>query len=678
MSKLDWDEMLLSIDWETENWRTHLTTLNAVPWEELHSSTVIKLDEMHRAYDRAHPEGGANIGPAAIEKLRRQATIESPSARDWITDKGPSSPVPEPVVAKRSLGPNIDPKNKWVYKNEMPGFMTAGFELELPIAVFTKGDLTADNPHPEETRWLAGDMVNANMPRDKIKQVVVDQVISVLNSQLEGMVFIPKDEDEGTELHNLRMDNLHRADQELPEIPPEGVGSSPSSTGLPLSAVAENAAQGALQTALRTVFSVEAGGKSLAVATESDIASAVNLAAITGVVLTVDRTKAKSRLTDLLRLEAYRAKRDPHHVPLRYMKPRYRAFSVYAVTERIPRLIKREDYDDTPSEATFSMNPYHYEMIKIASPVMRIEYPPTDIEKIVSQICKTMRNNFRIHKVMPSIGTTAQITISHSTGFTLLDIKRLVTLVSITQGSLARLNQEHRSSARYETVCGPIKRVSRLAGLASGDPSSPNFDPDNIMPNLDRDTQRHCLAEMEQHVPVDLLEKQINLNDKVFYSKLWEYTTVNQIAKAVTTGVRFRKTDVEVKCTGAGDTTEGVEIEGEEALRAEEAGEDPNINVVDAERGVFEFRKCASTMDSDHIMCWMVICFSLVNAAKNMNAHDFKDLLTQILNDKPLLGVLEISEDVQNVFKNAMGEKDFFEPPDSKVLWSNPFYDRLT
>ncbi|OTA91359.1 hypothetical protein M434DRAFT_32809 [Hypoxylon sp. CO27-5] len=664
MAKFDWDDMLLSMDWVNENWRMHINTLNAVPWEELQSSTVDRLAELHRAYDAAHPGArGTQISPAGIERFRRQTTMgESQSARDWITDKGPSSPVAKPVAVKKPRGPNVDKENKWVHKHDRPGFMTVGFELELPIAVFARGG----RHHPEDTRWLASDPVNDYMPYDSIKKIVVDEVISVLNSKTEGMVFIPKDEDEGSELHSVRMDNLHRMDT--------GGTPTPSGHGLPISAVAENAAQAALRTALLSVFSTEAGGKSLAVATESDIADAVNFAAVTGIVLTVDRTRAKSRLTELLRLEAYRARRDPRHVPLVHMKPRYRAFSVYTVTEKVPRQITMGDYLDAPPADSLPEKPYHYEAVKIASPVMRMEYPPADIEQVMSQITKAMRSNFLVHKAMSSIGTTAQITISHSTGFTLLDIKRLVTLVSIVGDGLARLNREYRSSAQYDSICGPIKRVSRLAGVASVDPKSPNFDPEKIIPAGTTATRRADLAEMEKHVPVDLLSKQLKLKDKVFYSVLWQYRSVNAIAKAVRTGQKSRKTEMEVKCTGLGNTTEKVEIKEEAALRAKWLGEDLNLNVIDAERGVFEFRRCAASLDTGFLVCWMVVCYYLVDTAKFLPAAEFKDVLTKILNDKPILDALRIPKKVQSVYKDAIGDSGFFEPPGSKVSWKTPFY----
>ncbi|KAI0838277.1 hypothetical protein F5Y06DRAFT_54701 [Hypoxylon sp. FL0890] len=687
MSGFDWDDMLLSIDWEKENWRLYYKTLQNVPWEEVQTSTVQRLEEQHRAWDAANPESVGDdkrMSPAFLEYFRRQTSMPpdqpwSPnrpdSVRDWITDKGPDTPAAQtPKYKKKQMAQK--PKDESIGLDK-PGFFTFGFELELPIAVHMKGGLFVDPPHPNETRWLEEGIVNEKMPRAEVQRRVVEEALRVLNSQTD-MVFIRKDPDEGTELYKLKMENLDRIDRGLPKLGPEAAESSPSGPESQpvVSPVAETAAEAAFVTALATTFNTDAGGKNLALATEKDLKDAVNETAMLSLITTSDRTSAKSRCLDLLQLHAFRAKRDRHHVALRDMKPRYRAFSVYAMD--YSPVMDREDYTDAPSAKNFWANQYHYEVIKIASPVLRLGGEAlVETQDMLQQISSTMRGHFRIHRNLPAIQTTTQIVVSHTTGFTLLEIKKIVTLVAIIEEAIAALNRRHRSTAPYDNVCGPIKRHSKLAAMARCDPSIPGFDWEGILPRLPVEQQRAQLEEMEKYVPVDLLAKAGNnkLEDKTFYSSVWQYKTVNDLARAVTTGVEWRKLDLQTKCTGLGEQTEPVEIEVDEAVRAEAWDHDLNFNVVDAVRGVFEFRKCATTLDVGHILSWLDICCQIIGVAKSSSAEEYKTLLTRLLKGEPVLHVLRILDVVQNFYKERMGNSAYFDPRDTSVSWKNPFYD---
>ncbi|KAI2469752.1 hypothetical protein F4781DRAFT_442506 [Annulohypoxylon bovei var. microspora] len=687
-SGFDWDSMLLGLDWIETDWRTYLATLNSVPWEELQLTTVEQLGALHADWDRRHP-GGTGNSPTALELLRRDlneakhpsAMTETQTSRDWITEQEQDDRGSRPGAIAPPSPPR--PRTDWVRDTTRPAFYTAGFELELPIAVYRRdrAEVANANPHPAEARWLAQDIVDEAGDPDpaRVRQIVVDRVLEVLNAQTD-MVFVPKDPAEGQPLHDLQMANLLSREEGTDRAGPSGADDTPvhGAPARSVSAVAQQAARNALAMVLLTHFAPEVGGKRLVTATEADIKAATRATPILGVPASGDVTQARIRLEELLRLEVFRAKRDPKHVALLHMKPRYRAFSVYAMTNiHLDDMTESAEYADAPKEP---FDPYHYEVVKIASPVLRMTRRPQDIENMLTQICRTMRNNFRIHKDVPSIPVTTQITVSHTTGLNLIDIKKFVTLLVVLRDKgFSRLNRVHRTGALYDKHCGPITERSRLGALSYMDAATIKQNEDDVLPRPAHSERRGWMNLMEQHLPKDLmaaLKGEGKLSDRVFLASLWSYSTVNSIARGVTTGAPFSKTEVVIKCTGDGAMSNTIVPTAAEEVFAASTSLDLNFDVVDADRGVFEFRQCGGSLDPTHIMTWMMICCTTVDTAKRYEGEAFRNLLTRILNDEqPILDALHVPAVIQQFFEtHILGNTGFFEPDDSQVRWEDPFY----
>ncbi|KAI4864829.1 hypothetical protein F4820DRAFT_422272 [Hypoxylon rubiginosum] len=388
-------------------------------------------------------------------------------------------------------------------------------------------------------------------------------------------------------------------------------------------------------------------------------------------------TLSRERALMLLQLRAYQLQSDPNHVALEGMKPRYRAFSVYTVDdERIGmRAVENHHYADPPAEDAKSL--YGWETVRISSPVLPVS-PAASIMTTAGDICRVMRNNFRIHRDMASIPTSMQISVSHTKGFTLLEVKKIISLYTLIEPHLRQLNRGYRASSAYQNICGSVRRWSNL-GQVSVTELGKNFDPDRILPSFRSEAM---LGEMDQYMPTDILAygDDVSQSDQIFFVSLWCYADITSLCKAVTNTGPFRKTSLVALCRG-GEYTEETDLTEDEEFEAAKAGlSNANFNIVDASRGVFKFRGAAHTLDPAHISCWSIICASVVNFAKHADPETFKAAVTGIvLGGTPMLEVIGVPYDVQKWYKSRMQDSGSFMPDDvvDQISWNDPFYARV-
>ncbi|KAI5867662.1 hypothetical protein GGS23DRAFT_187746 [Durotheca rogersii] len=685
----DWNVRVLRMDFANHDWR--LYDLDRVPWYSLADEVIDEVVRRHHAYDEANlPFDDRRYSPARREQIRRwevlrqthaAATAEpSPSLLyhsappSHVTAIGPEvislvAPRPGTVDNPRDRTdehrrPELPPaREKEAEGTGAPelshGFITWGFELELPVAVAPAGGLLADKPHPRETRWQA-DIVTED--KEVFRQAAVAQMLQVLNSQMEGSVFVGKDNDEDDELYKRKVANLE-------SLEADGA----------VSAGSERAAQDALVFAKSSFRPHE--GRFLPLATEDDVERAVNRVPnieAWGIVGAKETNRIYRRLTNLLRAEVYRARRDPDHVFLEGMKPRYRAFSVYIMNNVDLSAVKSRDYTDLPESNPATQ--YRWEVIKLASPVLRMQ--PQENHQVVQRLCRVLRNNFCIHKDLESIPVTTQITVSHTAGFDILEMKKVITLMAILgDQDIMRLHQSYRSSRKYDRVCGPLKTQSALGALSRRVPWIDGFDPRGVVPHPSETTRDYLLDQMKRYLPLDLLLTEDKLSDKIFYLSLWMYTNVDDISRAMNPELRTRKVEMVTKCSGKGPTTGPAPGEAEVQAKAKEVGwplppGGPPFRPVDERRGVFEFRQCANTLDASHLMSWATTCAAVVNFARNASAETFKDYVTNVLTgETSVLGGLGVPLEAQDFFRSHIDDDNgYFRFGEQEVLWSDPFY----
>ncbi|KAI1379707.1 hypothetical protein F4677DRAFT_407378 [Hypoxylon crocopeplum] len=694
---VDWDEQLLSRDWANQDWREVILLLNNVPWERLRRSTVLTIVNAHAEYNQRHPEADADLSPAEIEYFRRlrlesvspepvPGMSEDRSMLDWVSSANQQSENKSPEGSPRKRQQQREEANA-VSKQYQPGFLTIGFELELAIAGRRAGDIFAERPHPNDTRWEAEDILVDN-DTARLQRTAVNQVISVLNSQTDFVV-IRKDEDEGEVLHDERMATLRWMDEGALPMEAGPDGSPIRGRGPPNNDVAR-AAQDALDNLhLINYFNPEQG-RDIRLLSEADIRRAVNSVSRFNLQGARDVENARRHLIDLIRLESYRLKRDPRHIYLVGMKPRYRAFSVYPMGDADANMIYVRGQDYARQAGTHPpvdpQKQYEWVMAKVSSPVLPLRLHENDdqdlknVATILSILCRTLRNNFRIHRELPSIPTTAQINVSHSAGFSLTEIKKLITLVAVTHGDIVKIHRQWRTSSDYERVCGPVQTTTNLGSISfTNTPGAPSNDPKFVLPHPTAAEEKTYEQTMNEYVDVGLLfEGHNKLTDRVFFNAVWRCESVDQISYGLNTGMKWRKPEVITKCVGPFEHTENVELDEEELLDADQKQVDLTFNNVDAERGVFEFRHCSGTMNPEHIFYWLAFVIHLVNFVKISTPAEYKRVLTGIMTGQlPLMEAFNVPDEVQNFFVNNI--RDGFYNPENEppVSWDDPFWPRV-
>ncbi|KAI1092003.1 hypothetical protein F5B19DRAFT_243633 [Rostrohypoxylon terebratum] len=598
--KLDWDAILLGIDWTVHDFRKvlNLEVEAELPWEKLQYETLVYLRDRHNEWDAKH-----EILPKSIDDLEfhwSRAELEV-DWRDDIELSAPSTFTNEQdlrdYVGQRYTNDDV------VWQDQAPAdedwertpedveepFATVGFELELPIAVYRRTRKETIDPHPDETRWLADLSDKMGEPdREVVRKAVVDQLCAVLNEQTDS-VFVPWDQSKATW-------------EAYPEDDLEQQPTQPTQT---------------VQT-------------------------------------------------------------EPHALKLPHMKKRYETFSVYAMRDAHLDLsiIGRDRSTDYTDEPQGDYDPYHWEVIKISSPVFRLTEEHVSIA--LDNVCRVVRNNFCVHRDIPSFAVSTQLDISVSTGLDLLDLKKFVSLYTIMrQKGLYRLHREHRSKGAYEHVCGELKRTSRLWGLACMERRAVENAPDatyNTMPRPPDDERVQWMAQLEEHMPTDLipaLHGQGTLADRIYWAALWSFANVTRLARAMGTGLMSRKSEVMVKVAGDGARSNWVprEYSGPNGM------ERLYWHVTDTHRGVLEFRSCGGSLDPDHIIAWMYICYAIVWQSKFTDPAQFKDVVTAVLKgNEPMIQAVG-AVDTENYYEGKVNKPSgFFEPPGSKVSWADPFY----
>ncbi|KAK6952095.1 hypothetical protein Daesc_006626 [Daldinia eschscholtzii] len=733
MENFDWDAQLLSVDWTTVDWRSELHNFERVHWPEVLSSTLRRLIAMHREYDSNHQPSSSwpRTNPAEDEWNRRQAVgranrgTEAQAVDDWFPDPAPedqamqtpsvppgtvpSVPVPAPsnnsffgpqpdsspsTPARQTTFDPVTPSNivdqqgepklpGLIYKDDPNGFWTVGFELELPVAVYRRGGLLAERPHPRDNRWEAEEILDDNIDPERVKSIVVNRFLEVFSAQTD-MVFVQRDEDEDEILYELRMENMHRLEYGLPLLEDLGSHTSPNRTGKASSIdpLVAKAASDARDFLVQSYFNGSTPARNFLLASRSDIHDAVQRAIMQGVPSIQMRREADKHLEDLLNLEAYRRRRDKRHVPLAGMKPRYRAFSVYAIDSVNLDSVDDMHYRNVPEDIDNPSELYGWQTIKIVSPVMRLAWPPIELGNTLTEICRIVRNNFRVHKEMHAIQATTQVSISHTSGLNIMDIKKLASFL-VTEAvhmDLRRYNRLYRAQGPYDHVCGPIRLVSQLGKLAQTNYNIDGFDSSPIIQRQGPQRTEQLNRIASSHLPIELLLQHENLAGRILHQAIWQYTDVDSISNALATGYIPRKTEVVVKCRGNSDMVNRPASDPEDELRRSDQADELNFYDVDKDRGVFEFRQMGLSLEPRHIMAWILVCWRMIEFVRVSQPPQYRSALEQIItNNVSVLEAIGLEQEVRQYLEGLISQPGQGLLADNRVIdWEDPFCPRFS
>ncbi|KAI1764929.1 hypothetical protein GGR53DRAFT_293837 [Hypoxylon sp. FL1150] len=712
---IDWDQVLLANEfrWRAINWRDSRADLDRVPWGQLQRDTVDRIARSFTHYDKVHnPAATPEITPAHFEQLRRLNLNTTPTINkvrgDW------QRPLADSQKAIPRPGSNAG-----------AGFLTVGYELELPIAVYHRGGIFAELPHPGDTRGEAQEIFTNDEPSERVREIVVGKVLTALNGQTD-MVFVRKEDDEDEEIWKNRMETIRMMDHdkmktyELPGVKPlhkismipgpQTQESSPTKSPTPhapispmpdklepfednIHALAVNCAEYAIvryfpcsdrDRADKTFNHAE----SLLTATSQAMWNAVQLVPIR-VMNDDSAVKVRTQAWMMVELYAYQLKVDKRYVNLEGMKPRHRAFSAYVMTNDIGRIGMRYAtdgfYSDIPHGVFDVRLLYGWELVKLASPVMRVQQGALDdIKMTTSEICRVMRKDFRIHRDCPVVPTSMTVVVSHTNGFTLLELKKIITLYAVFEAQLNALNREYRCSTAYESISGSIQTESPLGKMSSQVTDIRNYnDPENIGDNPQHSSdpifQAH-MAELATYVPLDTVATKPS--DRVFLLGIWNSANVTRLCKKATSVFPSNKTNLAAQCRGD-SRSEYVESDPTAEYAASkgwegEAFKNADWDLTDMHRGVVKIRNAASSLDPMHIANWIRVCTAFVDFAVNADAPTYRDAVAQVaLTQASILKILGIPADIQSWYTSRVRADNYFCNDDvlgPKISWTDPFY----
>ncbi|KAI0008298.1 hypothetical protein F4779DRAFT_618732 [Xylariaceae sp. FL0662B] len=676
----DWDATLLAVDFSQNNWRDY--NWDVVPMNTLRSLTLSKLSRQCSTFDTNNGRG-PELNPPDWERFRRLNEMDPLQMR---------SPAQVDRTILSLFLPNEDTVDNLADRIEDPGkavdegSITVAFELELAVAVAANSEkekFFPDDPHPNDKRWQIQEII----PNDKwadlrYKEATVRRFAEVLNSETD-LIVIPKAENEDDPGYQLKLGQLKRLEAGLDPRQVDNPEYTPTRPPPPLS---DQAQKVATQAAL---FATNYFGddKPMQLATDDDLDRIVQklpMLAQWGVITTREGDLIYERLRLLLRLARLKASRDPRHVDLPGMKDRYKCTSVYTMQHLDLSVVTRENYPDTQQAASNPVEGYRWEIVKISSPVLRPD--PRENLNFLTQLCTALRRNFRIHRDMWTIPVTTQAVVSHTSGFSLLDLKKFVVLWSMIHGDLSKLCRSHRSSNAYENVCGMFTRRSPLLALCETPaPLADLFLGNEVVPRPSDETRNFMTDQMNQHIPTEGYWDQMDPASQKFITGLWLFTKVDDLSKAVNAPQRAQplaRSDIVIKCAGDGPRTaaDDDDDEHEEVLLPGRVGRRPvAFREVDPHRGVVEFRKCHGVLDPEHVVFWLYLNVFVVRAVRESDPLRFRSLLRDIVGRRAaLLTCLGVPQDIQNFFVNHIhSDGGYFEPDDPQVLWSDPFYPPL-
>ncbi|RYP24167.1 hypothetical protein DL765_000662 [Monosporascus sp. GIB2] len=663
MSARDLDTILLNIDWSANDWRDY-------DWDKIRDDLPTLRDETVHALARAHRRDGIDaISPIHEEQLRRlnlrSSPVPSPNARPVSTYFVNKDYIPEPETFTEDYG-NPPPTGVFKGKKLVEPTFTVGIGIEVAIAAMPARGRTGD-PHPSDKRALLTDPNDRHRYDPTLLDDMRDEVVRRLNAS--GVVTIAR---RSAEFHP-RFPADHRAAliAETGTDPdnPEG---SPTRQNLPIAV--ENEAQSYFATWMK-----DHGGRiHEASYTWEFIENCCNhvreavLARGTFDAITAERISA--RFTALLKLEWFKGKRDDFHVYLPGMRPRYRAWSVRKWGSNVDNVskvpwyrVKPTDYTPTPAgkdgSKPFPEEFYRFYYAKVSSPVMpmHLDALPALREKL-KLVCKGLRDNFRIHKEMPSLELGTTICIGRTDGFTILELKKIATLWVALEKHFARLHRRHRydrNGGEHAIFTGgaPILEYSRLwlGARFAADPSAAGYFPFTSVFNVvDPKSWEHLVErEMDFWVPpawVDSLPRA----EQLFMHAIWIHTDVSALSRALDTSNENQQLSFRLRCRG------------ERRTGMPDRSDRPQT---------IEFRGMQASVDPSHILAWAMLCSDFVSfACAKDNREDYSSMFLDQTGILPRITTREVLEHFKQGFIRG---NEFWEPTEPTVSWEDPFYSRM-
>ncbi|KAI1309650.1 hypothetical protein F5Y03DRAFT_392938 [Xylaria venustula] len=389
----------------------------------------------------------------------------------------------------------------------------------------------------------------------------------------------------------------------------------------------------------------------------------------------------QQRTANLVQAEVIRAQVDPLAYQLPQMKPRYRAWSVSRNPHWSFFNVKSTDYRNCREpEAVRPVDMYKWTALEISSPVFQVgdEAIGRAVYDSISVICDTLKEKTRVHHcALPTLDGTTSIFIGHTEGFTLLELKKLVTLWFVLEPRLRHLHRHHRNTVDGQWTCLPLRRGSRLGSMLGEPIRYPLNDPDHILPHSSSETRDFFTKQMNDHLSQMY---RLTEGDEIYLRAVWQYTSISALSRAMETAGAPDGTALAIRCRGKGQRTSRLR-DRKEVVGEANREEDLTPGEVDRHRGVIEFRQMGQNLDPDSIMAWTQICGQVVASCRETNEITFREILHMFFtgggeNAWSAWDILEVSEYVRDVFgRDDRDARRYYHPrTDGTVDYTWPWY----
>lgn len=505
---------------------------------------------------------------------------------------------PPPPTASSSRAPPPGPGEP-----PQPGKYTYGVEFEFLLATKTRADDGRD-PHPADDRWLSAALLGD--PDQTLYEYTVRNRMA--DAMRRGGVIVNKSRDATDMFHSPRSQAARRlafldslepdvlADRALRArtndlavgansgwVPPACVWDAAQdrdanivrnaralvaafeaqhgAAGVPLRDTAQDTVDGLAARWLAPGARGRLQGREWDALAASDLRFHWHLRAM-------DRVAADAEAWELRR-------RDPRHVEIAGMQDKYRAWQAtqdVSVTENGVRLSHYQmPAGYVPGSTGYADPPFTYVWWggEVISPVYDVGDP--DAFDTVQTAARQLRDELRIHKPMSSVGSGLHVHLGHQDGFSLLQLKRLVTLWYAIEESMYSLHRMDRYTGSY---CTPMRAESRLAmALFSPNALDKNYNQE-YLPNGGQGLAEQYDRYMQPKLPLDLMDAKT----KEFVTNVWRYPTITNLNEAMGSG---------------GITTMGLRFNFSGGKRTRRADW--------CQKQSLEFRQMQGTLDADHV-----------------------------------------------------------------------------
>ncbi|KAI1379480.1 hypothetical protein F4677DRAFT_409336 [Hypoxylon crocopeplum] len=385
-----------------------------------------------------------------------------------------------------------------------------------------------------------------------------------------------------------------------------------------------------------------------------------------------------------IELESLRETRDADHVEVDGLAPdsKYRAWSVMEEFAADGHGLTNDRYNIPPGQAHQEpIKEYVYFGAEVVSPIL-----PAGSEvgrENIRRACRVLRNSFRLLKPMEdTVGL--HLHLGHKHGWTLLQVKRFLTMWYLMESILIHLHTRSRAVIK-ENMCGSIRTNTKL-GVAI---FHPDLDVRNAMrasigPRTAPLTHDHNMQMLGNHVgPLGWL----GAADIEFLRCIWDYTSINALNAAMKHAVtNYRAFNGDIMRRG---------IQKRPSVRmrmtgVKTSGDPQEMDHLKRTQQTFEIRTMQGTLDANHINHWATVLGRLVHYARREPTEQFRQLIT-LYRDRvsaaqnlwELLAILDVPVQTRSFFEapinrgvDAEGREWWQYPDRDRVDWGDPFMVR--